>query len=259
MLAKTLVRPSQLMLSNMGAVGSRVIRQLRRDPRFVAIALVMPVLIMYMLFLFFDGVDAPIFDPKKFVVPIGAFMVHFITYALCAIVLVRERTTQTLSRMFISGYRQIEIVGGYLIAYSILATLQSLIVLVGLNLLFKLDYGLGTFVIIYGVIWMLAMLSIALGMFVSNFARNEGQVMPMIPLVIMISVFFSGMLLPIEKLPEFIRGVRYLTPMFYANEGIQALIAKGAQVGDAVGSLLGLGLYGVILLTLAAGTLRERD
>lgn len=247
------------MFANTTAVAARVLRQLRRDRRFVAISLAMPVLIVYMLSLFFEGVESPIVDPNKFVLPIGAFIVHFITYALCAIVLVRERTGQTLGRMFINGYRQIEIIGGYLIAYSLLSTMQSLIVLVGLEALFQLGYSLGVYAAIYAVIWLLAVLSIALGMFVSNFARNEGQVFPMIPLVIMISVFFSGMILPIDRLPEIIQWMRFITPMYYGTEGIQALIKTGSTLSDALPGIAGLLVYGVVLLVLATATLREED
>lgn len=247
------------MFANTTAVAARVLRQLRRDRRFVAISLAMPVLIVYMLSLFFEGVESPIVDPNKFVLPIGAFIVHFITYALCAIVLVRERTGQTLGRMFINGYRQIEIIGGYLIAYSLLSTMQSLIVLVGLEALFQLGYSLGVYAAIYAVIWLLAVLSIALGMFVSNFARNEGQVFPMIPLVIMISVFFSGMILPIDRLPEIIQWMRFITPMYYGTEGIQALIKAGSTLSDALPGIAGLLIYGVVLMVLATTTLREED
>ncbi|MBL8134724.1 MAG: ABC transporter permease [Anaerolineae bacterium] len=241
------------------SVALRVLSQLRRDPRFVALSLLMPVLIVYMLSLFFEGVDVPIFQPEKFVVPVGAYIIHFLTYALCALVLVRERASGTLGRMFINGYRPADVIGGYLIAYSGLALLQSLIVLTGLSLLFNLGYSAGTFAALVAIIWLLALLSITLGMLVSNFARSEGQIFPMIPLVILFSVFFSGILLPIEKLPEFIQPARFITPMYYANNGIQGLIdAGGAAAFDPVSGWVGLIVYGVFLLGIATLTLRER-
>jgi ABC-2 type transport system permease protein len=247
------------MNSNIIAVMRRVLQQLRRDKRFVAISLVMPMIVVYLLSLFFEGVDSPIVDPKKFVMPIGTFIIHFITYALCAIVLVRERTGHTLARMFINGYTRLDIVGGYLLAYSVLATLQSLIVLVGLTVLFQLDYSLEIYLAVYLVTWLMAVFSIGLGMLISNFARNEGQVFPMIPLVIMVSVFFSGMLLPIERLPEFVQWVRFVTPMYYANQTIQNLISTSSTAPSPILPLIGLIIYGVVLLNAAALTLREEE
>ncbi|MBL8164657.1 MAG: ABC transporter permease [Anaerolineae bacterium] len=246
------------MFANMLAVARRVMNQLRRDPRLIALSLLMPTAIVYMLSLFFEGVDVPIFKPEQFVVPIGAFIVHFITYALCAIVLVRERTSGTLSRMFISGYRPVDVIGGYLLAYSGLALVQSLIVLIGLSLLFDLGYSIEVFLTLGGIIWLLALLSITLGMLASNFARSEGQVFPMIPLVIMFSAFFSGVILPIDRLPDFIQPVRFITPMYYANNNIQALIDSSRAPIDLLNGWGGLLLYGVVLLGLATYTLREQ-
>jgi len=51
-------------------------------------------------------------DQNRFVVPFGAYIVHFATFILTAIVLVRERVAGTLQRMFVNGYRQAEIVAG---------------------------------------------------------------------------------------------------------------------------------------------------
>ncbi len=245
-------------LSNTLSVAARVLRQIVRDKRFMALTVVMPVAEVYILFAFFDGVDAPIFDPPRFVVPVGALVVHFITYALSAIVLVRERTRHTLGRMFISGYSQIEVVGGYLLAYSILATVQSTIVLVGLNAGFELNYNLEIFLSIYLIFWMLAVISIALGILISNFTRNEGQVMPTIPLMILLSAFISGAILPIEKLPEWLQWAGGITPLYHANITLQELIGGGA-LGDDLTGLIGLPLYGLAVLALAALTLREQD
>lgn len=245
------------MFANTVSVARRVLGQLRRDPRFIGLSLLMPVVIVYMLSLFFEGVDVPIFKPQQFVVPVGAFIIHFLTYALCAIVLVRERASGTLSRMFINGYRPLDVIGGYLLAYSGLALAQSMIVLTGLSLLFDLGYSAATFVTLAVIIWLLALLSIMLGMFVSNFARSEGQIFPMIPLVILFSVFFSGVILPIEKLPDFIEPARFITPMYYANTSIQPLIDPRSTL-DATSGWIGLVAYGAVLLLAATFTLRER-
>ena len=246
-------------LHHIQAITGRVLRQLARDRRFLGLSLAAPLVISYMLWVFFQGADSPMIDPSRFVVPIGAFIVHFITYILCAIVLVRERTAQTLTRMFVNGYGRFEIIGGYLVAYSILATVQSLLALAALNWLFELNYGLETFASLYVVMWLLAVISIMLGIFISNFALNEGQVFPFIPLVTMPTVFFSGVILPVERLPEWASGLSVLTPLYFANRVIQTLIQPGGSLTNDWGSLLALPLYGVILLILATLTLRERD
>jgi ABC-2 type transport system permease protein len=173
------------------------------------------------------------------------------------IVLVRERTAHTLQRMFVNGYRQSEIIGGYLLAYTGLATLQSLLVLTELNLLFELDLGPSALLSIYLVIWLLAVTSVALGVFVSNFARTEGQVLPFVPLVAIPSMLLSGVIISIDKLPTWAQWLSHITPLYYANQVIQHLIQPGGTLADAPGSLAALPVYGVVVLFLASRTLRD--
>ena len=246
-------------LGHTAAVAARVLRQLGRDHRFLALSLVAPLVIIYFLKLFFDSVALPAALRTRYIVPVGAFIVHFITYLLCALVLVRERAAETLARMFVNGYRQVEIIGGYLLAYTALATAQSLVILGELRLLFNLDYAVRTFLSLYLVIWLLAVISIALGILVSNFARNEGQVIPFIPLIILPSLFLSGVLIAIDRLPGWAQWISHVTPLYYANDVLQRLIAPGGALTDAWGSLVALPLYGVAVVGLATLTLRERD
>jgi ABC-2 type transport system permease protein len=238
------------------AVAQRVLRQLRHDHRFVALTLMAPVAIIYVLYVFFDSLENPLFSATPFVVPMGAFIIHFLTFVLTAIVLVRERATETLSRMLVNGYSQAEIILGYLLAYSTLATLQSLVVLTELTLLFGLNYSFATLASIYLVMWLLAVISMALGIFISNFARNEGQVFPFIPLILLPTIFLSGIILPIDKLPEWAQALSRFTPLYYATQVVHGLVAGGKLLDDT-GALLSLPLYGLVILVLARLTLRE--
>src|SRR3712207_7603918 len=85
-------------------VARRVVKQLLRNRRFLALSIVGPLVIVYFLKLFFDTVPAA-FDTARYAVPVAAFLVHFLAFLLCAIALVQERTAGTLERMFINGFR----------------------------------------------------------------------------------------------------------------------------------------------------------
>lgn len=240
-----------------GAVTGRVLNQLRQDRRLIVLSLMIPLVVIYFFKVLFDVLANPLFDISVYVVPYGAFIVHFITLVLTAIVLVRERTAETLPRMFVSGYNQVEIIGGYLLAYTVLATVQSLLILFELNGLFELGYEPGRLASLYLIMWMLAVISMALGMLISNFARNEGQVFPFIPLVIL-SAIVSGIIIPFEKLPAWSQVLSYMSPLFYANEVLQELIAGGKLLDD-LKMLLGLPAYGLVVMAMVTLTLREKD
>lgn len=242
----------------MRAIAKRVLLQLRNDHRFFAFSLVVPIAIVYVLYIFFESVQNPFFDATIYVLPIGAFYVHFLTFILTAIVLVRERRAETLQRMLVNGYQPSEIIGGYLLSYTVLGTLQSLLVLAELSWLFELQYSFSEFLSIYFVFWLLAIFSMALGILISNFAQTEGQIFPFIPLILLPSIFVSGIILPVERMPAWTQGLSLLSPLFYANELLQTLL-DGGRLFDVPGKLLALPLYGTAVLLLARLTLRKTE
>jgi ABC-2 type transport system permease protein len=237
-------------------VARRVIRQILRDRRLLALCLVAPLVIVYLLKLFLDTMP-PGFPVGRYAIPVAAFLVHFLSFLLCALVLVQERTSGTLERMFINGFRREEIIGGYVLGYLGLATLQALVALSEALLLFDLRYSATVLVALVLVIWLLAVASVLLGIFISTFARNEGQVFPFIPLIILPSVFLSGLLVDTSRLPGWAQVLGRFFPLYYANNVIQEVIQPGGQFSRQTGSAAVLCAYSVVLLLLASRTLRE--
>ncbi|BBL80988.1 hypothetical protein RxyAA322_28420 [Rubrobacter xylanophilus] len=238
------------------AVGGRVVRQLLRNPRFLGLSIVAPLVIVYFLKLFFDTFPAG-FDTDRYAVPAAAFIVHFLAFLLCAIALVQERTAGTMERMFVNGYRRAEIIGGYVLGYLGLATFQAAVALGEVLWLFELDYDADVLAALFAVVWLLAIASVMLGIFVSTFARREGQVFPFVPLIILPSVFLSGFLVDVDELPEWAEWLGHGFPMLYANNVIQEMIEPGGELSDVWTNFAVLAGYGAALLLLASLTLRE--
>jgi ABC-2 type transport system permease protein len=242
--------------SRVRAVSRNALSQLAGDRRFLVVSTLVPVAVIYLLKVFWDALNTPMIQQSRFALPGGVFIVHFVTYVLTAIVLVRERVAGTMERMFISGYRPSEIVTGYLGAYTLLATLQSGIILAWLSFLFDLGLESGATFEVFAVMWLMAVVSLALGMLVSNFARNEGQVFPFVPLVMMPPVFLSGMIVSVDALPGWAQAVSYVVPLRYGVDVIHE-ITDGSGILSAWGPLLMLPALAAGFLLLAASTLRE--
>lgn len=238
------------------AIARRVVKQLLRNPRFLVLSVAAPLVIVYLLKLFFDTMPEG-FDVARYAVPVAAFLVHFLAFLLCAIALVQERTAGTMERMFINGFRRVEIIGGYVLGFLGLATFQAVAALVEAIWLFDLDYDGETLITLFVVVWLLAIASVMLGIFVSTFARHEGQVFPFIPLIILPSVFLSGLLVDVDELPGWAEWLGHAFPLFWANDVIQFVIETGWAFEDIRVSFAVLAGYGVALLLLASLTLRE--
>ena len=239
-------------------IAKRVLKQLQGDKRLLALSIIAPLIIIYFLKLLFNAFP-PNVPITNFTIPIGALIVHFLSFLLCAILLVQERTRGTLERMLISGYRRTSIIGGYTLGYLGLATIQAAAVLFESLWLFNLNYSKETIFILFIVIWLLAVVSVTLGIFVSTFARHEGHVFPFIPLIILPSVFLTGLIINTDALPGWAAFIGKCLPLHYAVNIIHEIIKPQYSLHNTYMDFAFLTGYIFLLWILASFTLRETE
>ena len=237
-------------------IAQRVLQQLKKDKRFLGLSIIAPLIIIYFLKLLFDTFP-PFVPVTNYTIPFGAFIVHFLSFVLCAILLVQERTRGTLERMMIGGFSRTSIIGGYTLGYFSLATVQAIAVLFESLWLFKLNYDSKTVALLFVVIWLLAIVSVMLGIFVSTFAKHEGHVFPFIPLIILPSVFLTGLVIEPTGLPTWAAFVGKCLPLHYAVNIIHVIIKPDYNLSDTFTDFAMLGGYVFGLLVLASVTLKE--
>ena len=242
-------------------VSRRVIKQLILDKRYLALSTVAPLIIIGFYKLFADAITSstPGFVIARYAVPISAFIVHFLCFILCAIALVQERKDGTLERLFINGVNRSSIIGGYALGYFGLATVQSVIVIAETIWLFDLNFTSGEIMLIFIVIWLLAIVSVLLGIFVSTFARSEGHVFPFIPLLILPSIFLSGLLIDVSLLPNPVQFFSHLLPLNYANNILQDIVFDDLNLTETIQNISILFGYALFLWILASSTLKETE
>ncbi|HAH24461.1 MAG TPA: ABC transporter permease [Prolixibacteraceae bacterium] len=239
-------------------IARRVLTQLKGDRRFLALSIIGPLIIVYFLKLLFNTFP-PMIDVKSYTMPFTAFIVHFLSFILCAILLVQERINGTLERMMIGGFSKTSIIGGYTLGYFGLATIQAITVLAESIWLFKLSYDTKTVVLLFIVIWLLAIVSVMLGIFISTFAKHEAHVFPFIPLIILPSVFLTGLIIKPDGLPLWAQIIGKCLPIHYAVNIIHEIIKPTYTITD---TLLDYGIltgYIFALLVLASLTLKETE
>lgn len=239
-------------------IAKRIFKQLQGDRKYLALSIIAPLIIIYFLKLFFNAFP-PNVPITNFTIPMGALIVHFLSFLLCAILLVQERTRGTLERMLISGYRRTSIIGGYTFGYLGLATIQASAVLFESLWLFNLKYSGQTIFLLFIVIWLLAVVSVMLGIFVSTFAQNEGHVFPFIPLIILPSVFLTGLIIDTNTLPGWAAFIGKCLPLHYAVNIIHEIIKPEYSLHNMYLDFVILIGYIFLLWILASLTLKETE
>jgi ABC-2 type transport system permease protein len=161
--------------------------------------------------------------------------------------------------MMIGGFSKMSIIGGYSLGYFGLATVQVIAVLTESIWLFKLSYDIQTVVLMFMVIWLLAIVSVMLGIFISTFAKQEAHVLPFIPIIILPSVFLTGLIIPPGGLPVWAQILGKCMPLHYAVNIIKEIIKVDYTVSVTLVDFGILTGYIFVLLFLASLTLKETE
>ena len=107
------------------ATGRRVLWQIRRDPRTIALLLVVPVGLLVPTRYVLDG------EPQTFQAigaPMCGLFPFSIMFLVTSIAMLRERTSGTLERLMASPIAKADLLAGYAIAFGLLAALQATVV-----------------------------------------------------------------------------------------------------------------------------------
>ena len=95
--------------------------------------------------------------------------------------LLKERTTGTLDRLLATPVKRSEVVFGYILSYSSLAIIQTIVVTLSSIYLLNIEVvGSLYYVIIVNVL--LAMVALSLGLLLSTIAKSEFQIMQFVPM-----------------------------------------------------------------------------
>jgi ABC-2 type transport system permease protein len=230
----------------------RVLQQIRHDPRTIALLLVVPGALLWLLSamlgeIAFDRLGAPM---------VGLF--PFISmFLVTSIAMLRERTSGTLERLMTMPMAKLDLLAGYAIAFALMATLQALITSAVAFLLLGLDASGSTeLVILLAVID--AVLGSALGLLASAFASSEFQAVQFMPAFVLPQILLCGLLVPRDQMSAGLDAVASVLPLTFAYDALHEVSIEGAELSDVGGEIAVLVGFIAAGIAFAALTLRRR-
>jgi ABC-2 type transport system permease protein len=240
------------MSSNTFTIARRVMMQVIRDRRTIALLVIVPLVIASIV-----GVSIPDKSMLDYIAPaVLAMLILFFGFLITGISVLRERSQGTMERLMASPISRMDVVAGYLLGFLLFALMQTLIIF--FYMVYVLDVSF------QGDLWQILVFqvligigAVCLGTFFSAFARNEFQMMQFIPLIIVPQMFLCGLLWPVSQMPDYLQWIAKFLPLYYGVEGIRALMLQGQNLLD-IGKVVGiLAAYAMGLLLLASLTLRR--
>jgi ABC-2 type transport system permease protein len=235
------------------AVAARVVTQLRRDPRTLALVIGVPCLLETLLKELFAG-RSPVFQHVG--APLLGLFPFVTMFLVTSITMLRERVSGTLERLMALPLGKLDLLGGYGAAFALLAAVQAAVVSALAFGLLGLD--------VQGPRWIVAALAVAnavlgsaLGLCLSAFAQTEFQAVQFMPAVVFPQILLCGLFAPRNSMATWLRWISDALPLTYAYDALahtatDTLDARfAADIGVVGGSV-------VLALALGAATLRRR-
>jgi len=237
----------------MVATASRVLHQIRHDRRTVALLLVVPCVLLGLLAWIYN--QTPLFD--RLGGPLLGIFPFLIMFLVTSIATLRERQSGTLERLLTLPLAKADLIGGYALAFGLLATVQAL--LAGSFAIWVLGLDVA------GSSWQLILIAVvdcllgtALGLFLSAFAATEFQAVQFLPAFVLPQFLLCGLLVPRDQLPDVLRWVSDVMPLSYAVDAMHSISVDPNGGGDVARDILIVLGFVVVLIAAGSATLRRR-
>jgi len=242
-----------MSLDRKHAIASRIVREIRRDKRSIAMIIGAPVIVMSLIGFSFQTQQSVLTELAPALI---ATMVMFFVFVLTAISFLRERSQGTLERLLSTPVSRTDLLVGYLTGFLIFALIQSMVILTYTLFVINVDYT-GKLWDIISILVIVTITSVNMGIFVSTFAKNEFQVVQFIPLLIAPQIFLSGIILPTSQLPSYFQVISGALPLTYANRALRNIMLRDESLADVSMELGVLFIFAIGMLIIASTTVKR--
>ncbi|MBI3456329.1 MAG: ABC transporter permease [Candidatus Rokubacteria bacterium] len=196
-------------------------------------------------------------ESALFIVPglIAALLMQT-TITIMAVAVVRERERGTLEALIVSPLRRWEVMLGKIIPNLLVAYGQMTLALIVAHSVFAVPIR-GSLGLLYGLSALFMMGTLGIGIYLSTIARTIPQAMQLGMLAILPSIYLSGLLFPIEGMPEAAQYLALILPITYFLRIVRGIVLKGIGLAELWPDVWPLVVFGVVIFSLAVVRFRK--
>lgn len=234
---------------------NRVLRQLKHDPRTLALLFLVPSVLIIVLKYVFNN------QPKTFnsIAPmlLGIFPMVMM-FLITSIATLRERRSGTLARLMTMPISKLDFIVGYALAFSFVALLQAIITTIVLLGILQVPVLGGTFLTILGAVFA-ALLGTSLGLFFSAFATTEFQAIQFMPAFIFPQLLVCGLFVPRDQMVTVLRWFSDIMPLTYSVDAMKQVTVYSNLTFTHTKDLIIVGCFIFLALILGSITIRRQQ
>jgi ABC-2 type transport system permease protein len=182
--------------------------------------------------------------PALFYAPgVLMILIQHLALTFAALSLVRERQLGLTELFQASPLAPGEILIGKFIAF-LTASVVIAATLIGAILVFGVTIR-GSVLYLALTVVLVIMASLGLGFVISSVAQTDSQAVQYAMMVLLFSIFFTGLILPLDQLIPPVRALSFLAPGTYGISALHDVMFRGLRPDLTV--LIGLGAYALVM------------
>ena len=187
----------------------------------------------------------------NFVPAIMGMLLMLICAMMTSISIVREKEKGTMEVLLVSPVRPLMVIIAKAVPYLVLAF--AILITILLMARFVLGVPLaGSLFWILAVSTLYILLALSLGLLISNVAQTQLVALLMSAMVLLMPVvMLSGMLFPVESMPQVLQWLAAVVPPRYYIEAMRKLMIMGVGIGEVAREVAVLTGMTVVLLAIA--------
>ncbi len=199
----------------------------------------------------------PELNYKIYMLPgILVILVTIIGMFLSALNLVREKESGTIEQINVTPIKKYQFIIGKLVPFWIIALFELSFGLFIGKLLFDIPM-VGSLFLLFCFASVYLMVALGIGLFISTVTHTQQQVMFLAFFFMIVFILMSGIFTPVDSMPAWAQHVNYINPFSYFMKVIRMILLKGSGFTDVARDFLYLGIYAVIILSLATWQYRK--
>jgi ABC-2 type transport system permease protein len=180
-----------------------------------------------------------------------AILLTFSGTILSAFAIVKERERGTLEQLMVTPVSPLAVVLGKILPYLGVAYTTLIIVLILMNVLFRVPvHGNLLLLLALSSVYLLALLSF--GLLISSRASSQMEAMQMAMGIMLPSVLLSGYILPLSSLPAPLRVISSILPATHFIKIARGIVIRGASFGDLWQPVISLLVISAVLIAASA-------
>jgi len=200
----------------------------------------------------------PSLESAIFLVPgIMAMILCIITVIVTSMAIARERETGTFETLISAPVSTGEILAGKTVPYILLGLAEIPIIIAAAVTLFGVPLR-GSLLQLAGAGFIFVSTTVMVGVLISTFAQNQQQAMMGGFIFLFPALLLSGVMFPVENIPEGWRLLAYLNPLMYFAKLLRNIMLKGGDWGVFWTNIGALCAIGATIAAISAARFKAR-